>query len=225
MHVLDRGYRLARPDVESEDGRDVARRERIDYLPLEAHEYLDGLYLPLLLRVEQVDLVAVADGPREEPARADQSRRRVDHDVGHHHDHRAVLVAVEDGLTYRAVQVSLPDLGDAVLLRHVRRRVVLDDHAEQRLVEGQLLPSSCGRGIGVGGDDVLEGHVRGLEHAEVEAPLVLARAERDLRVLDLDLPDILVLGLRIGLDEAVEVLDDVEQPLLHLFRPQTELFD
>ena len=129
-HVLLGGYRLAGADVEAEDGGDVPRRERVDYLALEAHEYLDRLDLPLALRVEEVDLVAVAYLAREEPAHAHQARGRVDDDVGDHHDHGAVLVAGQQGLADVAVEVpARPDLGDAVGLRHVGRRVVLDDHA------------------------------------------------------------------------------------------------
>ena len=65
----------------------------------------------------------------------------------------------------------------------------------------------------------------GLRHVGVEAPLVLGGAEGDLGVLNRDLPLLLVLGLGVGLDEAVEVLDDVEEPLLHLLRGEAELLD
>ena len=137
--VLLGGDGLARADVQAQDGGDVPRRKGVHDLALEAHEYLDGLDLALALGVEEVDLVAVGYLAGEEAAHAYEAGGRIDDDVRDHHDHRAVLVAGQEGLADVAVEVAArPDLGDAVGLGNVRGRVMLTTMPRRASWSGSL---------------------------------------------------------------------------------------
>src|SRR5256886_59272 len=159
-----------------------------------------------------------ADLAGEQAARGDLPRLRVHDDLRDHVPNGAVLIDLHHRLPDGRAEVSLPDDGDADLLRLERIRQVADHHVQDDAMEGRLLRQLFHRPFLAVLVDVLERDAGFLHERDGQGPFVERAAEGDAAGLHVNHP-FLAHVLREPLaDAVVHLRDDLREALLHLLR-------
>ena len=181
------------------------------------------LHLRVSLLGGYVELDALLHLAREEPNDRDLAGMLVVDDTEDDADRLAVGVAGEHALAVLSVEVPvLPQHRDAVRLGHLRRREVGDYDLEKDLVQRAALDQVLmvpGYACLI---DVLEGDVELLHGRDRKRPFVERSAECDVALVDVYEPVVLV-RRRVGGDDLVDLVNNLEEPLLHAVRIELQL--